>query len=176
MERRQSCRLQTGHNNHVTFTAQERSLDLASSTNVNMKLKIKELFKQSQDGQAACLGNPTVYQQQQMLQQAAAIQQALLPGRSLQQLPSQPSQQLSEVRLKNLPFYTVHSSLVLPTVLGTGNQARTQEAHLQFLLSAKQATDIASNRDISPESKLEYLFQARILLGFYEMTTCARSS
>ena len=141
-----------------------------------MKLKIQELFKQSQDGQAASLGGPSMYQQQQLLQQAAAIQQALLPGRSHQQLSSQPAQQLSEVRLKKLPFYTVHSSLVMPTVLGAGSQARFQEAHLQFLLSAQQATEVASNRDLSPESKLEYLFQVRDSIHLYETNACTRSS
>ena len=46
-----------------------------------------------------------------------------------------------------------------PTVLGTQGAGRFQEATLMFSLTCDQATDIASNRDISPGSKLEYPFQ-----------------
>ena len=36
---------------------------------------------------------------------------------------------------------------------------RFQEATLQFVLTCQQATDIASNRDISQGSKMEYPYQ-----------------
>ena len=77
------------------------------------------------------------------------------------------------VRFKSLPFYTVHGVLVPPTILGTQGAGRFQnrnfsaaillfrfqEATLQFVLTCQQATDIASNRDISYGSKMEYPYQ-----------------
>ena len=68
------------------------------------------------------------------------------------------------VRLKALPFYTVHGVLVPPTILGTQGAGRFQEATLQFVLTCQQATDIASNRDISQGSKMEYPYQVTFLL------------
>ena len=73
------------------------------------------------------------------------------------------------VRLKALPFYTVHGVLVPPTILGTQGAGRFQEATLQFVLTCQQATDIASNRDISQGSKLEYPYQV-ILFRNLEIT------
>ena len=70
------------------------------------------------------------------------------------------------VRLKALPFYTVHGVLVPPTILGTQGAGRFQEATLQFVLTCQQATDIASNRDISQGSKLEYPYQV-ILFRYF---------
>ena len=85
------------------------------------------------------------------------------------------------VRLKTLPFYTVHGVLVPPTILGTQGAGRFQnsrgsklklctiifgrfqEATLQFVLTCQQATDIASNRDISQGSKMEYPYQVTSL-------------
>ena len=40
---------------------------------------------------------------------------------------------------------------------------RFQEATLQFVLTCQQATDIASNRDISQGSKMEYPYQVTSL-------------
>ena len=73
------------------------------------------------------------------------------------------------VRLKALPFYTVHGVLVPPTILGTQGAGRFQEATLQFVLTCQQATDIASNRDISQGSKLEYPYQ--VILFFLNHAT-----
>ena len=90
--------------------------------------------------------------------------------------PQEPStlELATGVRFKKLPFYTgsvtelgfktnflcsEHGVLVPPTVLGTQGAGRFQEATLMFSLTCEQATDIASNRDISPGSNLEYPFQ-----------------
>ena len=90
--------------------------------------------------------------------------------------PQEPSTLLlaTGVRFTKLPFYTgsvtelgfktnclcsEHGVLVPPTVLSTQGIGRFQEAKLMFSLTCEQATDIASNRDISVGSKLEYPFQ-----------------
>ena len=43
---------------------------------------------------------------------------------------------------------------------------RFQEATLQFVLTCQQATDIASNRDISQGSKMEYPYQVTSLPSY----------
>lgn len=130
-----------------------------------MKLKIQELFKLSQEGQSVGHGNTshpmavaTVTGSHQQVQQAVAIQQALA-GRSPASSRPHPAQQLSGVKLKRLPFYCVQGELLQPMALVAGGSGRFQEAQFQFLLTAQQATVIASNRDISPGSKLEYPYQ-----------------
>ena len=104
-----------------------------------MKQKIHELFKQAQEGHSLALGQGHV-------------------STSRPPWPQDGSQQ-SGVKLKRLPFYHVHGELLPALTLVVGGSGRFQEAQHQFLLTAEQATDIASNRDISPGSLLEYPYQ-----------------
>lgn len=146
---------------------QARALELVgASRNPNITAKVQELYKQAQESQSLGLsqGNMahSVYMQQQNQQQASAIQQALQSGRGLQSsLPAAPAP-AAGVKLKRLPFYNLHGELVAPAVLEARGSGRFQEAQLQFLLSMHQANLIATNRDISPESKLEYLYQVQV--------------
>ncbi len=77
--------------------------------------------------------------------------QQVAPSRSL---PAHPN-----VKLVRLPFYDIHGELLKPTSLMAQGGNRFQEAQFQFLLTPQQATNIASNRDIQPGSRMDYLYQ-----------------
>ncbi len=81
---------------------------------------------------------------------AASAAAAVVPPRSV---PVHP-----EVKLVKLPFYDVHGELLRPASLLAQGNTRVQEAQFQFFLTPQQATDIASNRDISLGLN-EYLYQ-----------------
>ncbi len=70
------------------------------------------------------------------------------------QVPQHP-----DIKFIRLPFFDVHAELLKPTSLIAQSNNRFQEAQFQFFLTPQQATDIASNRDISVGQNHEYLYQ-----------------
>lgn len=160
----------TGKNKSGNKTMlQARAMELATSGDPATRAKVQELYRQVPP---QCGGsNAATPGQVQEVQPGPgpAIASFLGQGPLAPANPARPLQ-AAGVALTKLPFYTVHGQLVPPTTLaaqGSGRchppilstLARFQEAHLQFQLSCQQATDIASNRDTSPGSKLEYPYQ-----------------
>lgn len=76
-----------------------------------------------------------------------------------------------DVRLKRLPFFDVLADLIKPSTLVPQNTQRMQDASFFFHLTPAQATDIASNRDLRPDSKLEYVKQVQLRFCLLE-TSC----
>lgn len=76
-----------------------------------------------------------------------------------------------DVRLKRLPFFDILADLIKPSTLMPQNTQRLQDAQFYFHLTPAQATDIASNRDLRPDSKLEYAKQVQLRFCLLE-TTC----
>lgn len=76
-----------------------------------------------------------------------------------------------DVRFKRLPFFDVLADLIKPSSLVPQNSQRMQDHTFFFHLSPAQATDIASNRDLRPDSKLEYLKQVQLRFCLLE-TSC----
>jgi len=105
---------------------------------------------------------------QQYLLQTASFQQqnANVAARASapygqQQLPSHANP--ANVKIKKLPFYEQHGSLVPPSALVAKGPSRFQEAQFQFMLTMQQANDIASNRDIRVTTKTNnYIYQAQL--------------
>ncbi len=64
-----------------------------------------------------------------------------------------------DLKFIRLPFFDVHAELLKPTALVAQNNNRFQEAQFQFFLTPQQATDIASNRDVSVGQNHDYLYQ-----------------
>jgi len=137
----------TGKNKSGNKTMlQARAMELATSGDPATRAKVQELYRQVQEVQPG---------------PGPAIASFLGQGPSAPANPARPLQ-AAGVALTKLPFYTVHGQLVPPTTLAAQGSGRFQEAHLQFQLSCQQATDIASNRDTSPGSKLEYPYQVQV--------------
>ena len=68
-----------------------------------------------------------------------------------------------DIKFVKLPFYDNHAELLKPaSLLSTSTNNRFQEAHFQFFLNPSQATDIASNRDISVGVQTDYLYQIQL--------------
>jgi len=135
-------------------TLQKRALEMVeNSRDPNMSTKIQELSRQVPD-------SASPFQDWNRM----STQSKQVPSLPQVVRPQEPStlELATGVRFKKLPFYTEHGVLVPPTVLGTQGAGRFQEATLMFSLTCEQATDIASNRDISPGSKLEYPFQVQL--------------
>lgn len=76
-----------------------------------------------------------------------------------------------DVKLKKLAFYDILGTLLQPSTLVPGSQARQQEGTYYFHLTPQQATDIAMNRDLRNQSKPEYLIQVQLRFCLLE-TTC----
>ncbi len=168
-----------------------RALDLVKIRSTPMQNKIRELYKVSQESQAqdASTMNP-YYNNLAMMGMGGGyqgIQQATLQGRNPYTTgagyPGVPSHHMNmynnigsypqvasnrslpihpNVNLAKLPFYDIHADLVKPTSLMAQGGNRFQEAQFQFLLSPSQATNIASNRDIQPGSRMDYLYQVQL--------------
>ena len=62
----------------------------------------------------------------------------------------------------SLPVYDIKAELLKPASLIPQGNNRFQEASFQFFLSASQASDVASNRDISVGPQPEYLYQIQL--------------
>jgi hypothetical protein len=67
-----------------------------------------------------------------------------------------------DVKLKKLAFYDILGTLLQPSTLVPGSQARQQEGTYYFHLTPQQATDIAMHRDLRNQSKPEYLIQVQL--------------
>ena len=105
--------------------------------------------------------------QQYLLQSAPFPQQAtMVAGRGVLHGQSQvPSNQANpaNVKIKKLPFYEHHSSLVPASALVAKGPSRFQEAQFSFMLTMQQANDIASHRDIRVTTKTNnYIYQAQL--------------
>ena len=66
------------------------------------------------------------------------------------------------VKLKSLPFYDVHGSLVTPTALVARGTNTFQTASYQFQLSVEQANQIALNRDLRLSAKINHIYQVQL--------------
>ena len=64
-----------------------------------------------------------------------------------------------DVKLVKLPFYDVMSELLKPASLLAQGGNRFHETRFDFYLTPQQATDIASNRDVTPGSRMDFLYQ-----------------
>lgn len=84
---------------------------------------------------------------------AAASQHATL-AMAPRNVPTHP-----DLKFVKLPFYDIHAELLRPTTLPSHGNSRFHEAQFQFFLTPQQATDIASNRDISVTPQPEYIHQ-----------------
>ena len=72
-----------------------------------------------------------------------------------------------DVKFIKLPFYDTHGDLLKPaSLMPTGNM-RLNDAQFQFFLTPKQATDVASNRDIMAGSQVDYLYQIQMRFAAY---------
>ena len=60
-----------------------------------------------------------------------------------------------------LPFFDISAELLKPSSLLSAGNNRFQDAQFQFFLSPAQATDIASNRDIS-SGVHDYVYQIQL--------------
>lgn len=76
-----------------------------------------------------------------------------------------------DVRLKKLAFYDVLATLIKPSTLLPRNTHRIQEVPFYFTLTPQQATEIASNRDIRNNSKIEHAIQVQLRFCLLE-TSC----
>lgn len=76
-----------------------------------------------------------------------------------------------DVRFKRLPFFDILADLIKPSSLMPQNSQRMQDHSFFFHLTPQQATDIASNRDLRHDSKLEYLKQVQLRFCLLE-TSC----
>jgi len=67
-----------------------------------------------------------------------------------------------DVKLVKLPFYDVMSELLKPASLLAQGGNRFHETRFDFCLTPQQATDIASNRDVTPGSRMDFLYQVQL--------------
>ncbi|XP_059078425.1 E3 SUMO-protein ligase PIAS1-like isoform X2 [Tigriopus californicus] len=67
-----------------------------------------------------------------------------------------------DVKFVRLPFFDIDAELLRPASLLCPGSNRFQEAQFQFFLTPSQATNIASNRDISLGSQVDYLYQIQL--------------
>jgi len=88
---------------------------------------------------------------------AAQQQQQRASMHTMQQFATQ-----CDTKFVKLPFYDSHAELLRPTSLVSQGNSRFQEANYQFFLNPSQATEIASNRDISVGSQCDYLYQLQL--------------
>jgi len=75
-----------------------------------------------------------------------------------------------DIKFVKLPFFDVHAELLKPTSLLTQGNARFQEAQFQFNLTASQASDIASNRDITAGANHNHHYVYQIQLRFCQLS------
>ncbi|XP_026461573.1 E3 SUMO-protein ligase PIAS1-like isoform X2 [Ctenocephalides felis] len=68
----------------------------------------------------------------------------------------------ADVRFKRLPFYDIKAELLKPSSLVPQTPQRIQECTFSFTLTAEQATKIASGRDASNPSKVDYPTQVQM--------------
>jgi len=78
-----------------------------------------------------------------------------------------------EIKLVKLPFYDVMSELLKPASLLAQGGSRFHETRFDFCLTPSQATDIASNRDVTPGSRTDFLYQ--IQLRFCPLVTATET-
>ena len=78
-----------------------------------------------------------------------------------------------EIKLVKLPFYDVMSELLKPASLLAQGGNRFHETRFDFYLTPSQATDIASNRDVTPGSRTDFLYQ--IQLRFCPLVTATET-
>jgi len=67
-----------------------------------------------------------------------------------------------DIKLVKLPFYDVMSELLKPASLLAQGGNRFHETRFDFYLTPSQATDIASNRDVTPGSRMDFLYQIQL--------------
>jgi len=105
---------------------------------------------------------PYLLQSAPFQQQAAMMAGRGAPHAQQQQAPSNQANP-ANVKIKKLPFYEHHSSLVPPSALVAKGPSRFQEAQFHFMLTMQQANDIASHRDIRVTTKTNnYIYQAQL--------------
>ena len=101
--------------------------------------------------------HPAASQPPNSFQLAAQQQQQRASMHTMQQFATQ-----CDTKFVKLPFYDSHAELLRPTSLVSQGNSRFQEANYQFFLNPSQATEIASNRDISVGSQCDYLYQLQL--------------
>lgn len=68
----------------------------------------------------------------------------------------------AEVKFRDVPFYNILGELMSPKSMLAQGSNKLQEAQFLFTLTPTQATEIAMNRDIQPNCKLDFLYQIQL--------------
>jgi len=68
----------------------------------------------------------------------------------------------AEVKFRDVPFYNILGELMEPKAMLAEGTNKLQEAQFLFKLDPTQATEIAMNRDIQPNCKLDFLYQIQL--------------
>ncbi|XP_049787220.1 E3 SUMO-protein ligase PIAS2 isoform X2 [Schistocerca gregaria] len=76
-----------------------------------------------------------------------------------------------DVRLKKLPFFDLLGELLKPSSLVPQGSQRLQENNYVFHLTPQQATDVATYRDVRPNTKVDYVIQVQMRFCLLE-TSC----
>ncbi|KAK9501102.1 hypothetical protein O3M35_002213 [Rhynocoris fuscipes] len=76
-----------------------------------------------------------------------------------------------DVRFKRLPFYEIMGELLKPSSLVPVSTQREQSTTFVFYLTPQQATDVAMNREVGPNTKNEYNVQIQLRFCLLE-TSC----
>ena len=116
---------------------------------------------------AAYAGRTGAQAAHQFQQQVPAQPGSQAPGtlyNSYQVAPTRTVPVHPDVKLVKLPFYDISAELLKPASLLAQGGNRFHEAQFQFFLTPAQATDIASNRDIQIGTRIDYLYQVRLML------------